>query len=107
MKKMIRRFKDIFGPKELQNLDSEELLAAFNDVSVRKTWLLDVYEELKRLNLQIDCKLVSGSEFRITDLCARRKAYQDVLEAVLSAKRQVRSNNPADKSGFDFDAVTA
>jgi hypothetical protein len=40
-------------------------------------------------------------------LCARRKAYQDMMDAILSAKRQVRSNNPKDKSGFDLDAVTA
>ena len=84
-----------------------ELLAAFNDPLARKIWLLDVYEELKRLNLQIDAKLLSGSEFRMTDLCVRRKAYQDVLESVMSAKRQAKSNNPSDKSGFDLDAVTA
>ena len=65
------------------------------------------YEELKRLNLQIDSKLVMGSEFRLTDLCARRKAYQDILDAILSAKRQVQSNNPADRGSFDLDAVTA
>ena len=107
MKIFSRKFTDLFSPKNLQNLDSNELLAALNDVSVRKTWLFDVYEELKRLNLQIDAKIIAGSEFRLTDLCAKRKAYQEILEGILSAKRQVQNHNPADKSGFDLDAVTA
>ena len=107
MRKILQKFKDIFNPKELQGLDSLELLAAFNDPSVRKQWLWEVYEELKRLNLQIDAKMLSGSDFRLTDLCAKRKAIQDVLELILIARRQVKSNNPADRSGFDLDAVTA
>ena len=95
MKKILKSFKAIFSPKELQDLDSMEILAVLNDPLVRKEWLWEVYEELKRLNLQIDAKLISGSEFRLTDLCARRKAYQNILEAILLAKRQVRSHNPA------------
>jgi hypothetical protein len=106
MKKILQKFKDIFTPKELQGLDSMELLAALNDPQSRKIWLFEVYEELKRLNLQIDSKLLSGSEFRLTDLCARRKAYQDVLEGVLFAQRQAKSHNPGDKSRFDFSSAT-
>jgi hypothetical protein len=107
MKKLFRHLNEIFSPKELQGLDSMELLDAFNDPAVRKQWMWDVYEELKRMNLEIDMKLRNGEGFNFQDLCARRKAYQDMMDAILSAKRQVRSNNPKDKSGFDLDAVTA
>jgi hypothetical protein len=107
MKKILRKLEGIFSPKELQGLDSVELLDALNDPGIRKQWLFDIYEELKRMNLEIDVKLRSGEGFYFNDLCARRKAFQDVLDTVLSAKRQVRSHNPADKSAYDFDAVTA
>ncbi len=107
MRTLIQSIKELLSPKELQGLDSQELLDSLNDASIRKLWLMDLYEELKRLNLQIDAKILAGSDFRITDLCARRKAYQDVLEAILSAKRQVRSHNPKSGSGFDLEAVTA
>lgn len=107
MKKIFKRFSDIFSPKALQGLDSHELLAAFNDPVVRKEWLWSVYEELKALNLKIDASLTSGADVSLFDLSARRKAYQDILEAILAAKRLAHSHNPADKSGFDLDAVTA
>ena len=105
MKKIFKKFNDIFGPKQLQGLDSMELLDAFNDPSVRKQWMWEVYEELKRMNLCLDKQLLNGHPYNFYDLCARRKAYQDVLDAILSAKRQISTNNPA-KGGFDLDAVT-
>ncbi len=107
MKKILKRFKDIFNPKELQQLDSMELLNALNDPLVRKIWLWDTYEELKRLNLLVDSNLLEGHDLSLTNLCARRRSYQDVLEGILSAQRQAKSNNPKDKSGFDLAAVTA
>lgn len=107
MKNIILSLKELFNPKELQRIDSNELLDALNDASIRKHWLMDIYEELKRLNLQIDNRLLTDNNFRITDLSARRRAYQDMLEAILSTKRLIRSHNPKDRSGFDLDAVTA
>ena len=95
MKKILKKFADLFSPKELQGLDSLELLDALNDAAIRKEWLWEVYEELKRLNLKVDASLRDGTVLNLRDLCARRRAYQDMLEAVLSAKRQIRSNNPA------------
>ena len=104
---LVKGLKELLSPKELQGLDSNELLEALNDASIRKHWLYEVYEELKRLNLEVDVRLLTEVNYRLTDLCAKRKAYQDVLEAILSAKRQVRSHNPKSGSGFDLDAVTA
>jgi hypothetical protein len=106
MKKILQRFRDIFHPRELQMLDSLELLAALNDPMTRKIWLYETYEELKRLNLSIDAHLTAGMEFKFTDLCARRKAYQDILESILSAKRQAKSHNP-DSTKFDLEYATA
>lgn len=107
MKTFIKNLKELFSPKELQNLDSSELLDALNDASIRKQWLMDIYDELRRLNLSIEARVLVKPTYGLEDLCARRRAYQDMLEAILSAKRQVRSHNQKDKSGFDLDAVTA
>ena len=102
MKKILKKLTDIFNPKEFQGLDSFELLDSLNDPTIRKEWLFQVIEELRRMNLQVDQKLLSNSEFRLVHLCARRKAYQDVLESILSAKRSVRtsvkSHNPSSKA---------
>lgn len=105
MKKIPRWLSSIFSPKDLLGLDAGEVLDALNDGVIRKTWLYDVFEELKRLNLEIDKRLLSESQFHVQDLAARRKALQFVLEAVLSAKRQVSDHNPQ-KGEFDLDSVT-
>lgn len=107
MKKLSRWLKDVFTPKELHGLDVQDLLEALNDSGIRKLWMYDTLQELKRMNLEIDKRLVSGVSFQITDLAARRKAYQDVLEGVLSAKRQIKAHNPGSKGRFDLDSVTA
>lgn len=109
MKKIQRWFNAIFDPKEMQNLDAFDLLDAMTDPVIRKEWLHGVFEELKRLNLEVDRRLLNGG-FRIEDLCARRSAYQEVLEAILIAKRSItmgRNPNPSRKvEGFDLDSVT-
>lgn len=105
MKKLNRWFKNIFTAKEVYQLDLQELLDAMSDSGVRKLWLYDTLEEIKRVNLEIDRRLLTGSPGNITDLAARRKAIQDVMELIRSAKRQIKNHNP--KSGeFDLDSVT-
>lgn len=105
MKSIPKLVSDWFSPKSLQGLDVQEILSAMSDGTVRKIWILDVFEELHRLNLEVDNRLLNVEGVNITDLAARRKAYQDVLVAVLSAKRRVKSLNP--QSGqFDLDGVT-
>ena len=108
MKRIHRWFDEIFSPKELQRLDAMEIVDAMNDPVIRKTWLFEAFEELKRMNLDVDKCLLNGG-YRIEDLCARRKAFQDVLEYVLSAKRTVvmaRDHNHNSRSGgFDLDSV--
>lgn len=114
MKRVTRWFKDFFRPDLFNNLDTEAIGAAFNDLGVRTLWLNYCFDELKRINMEVDKRLLSGSEAGLIDLCARRKAYQDVLEAVLTARRQVvlgtqaRSPNPKDRVVVvDLDRVTA
>jgi hypothetical protein len=89
MKKIKRWLNDIFGVEEFNNLDTSSIGEAFNDLMVRTIWLNSCFDELKRLNLEVDKRLLTGQDFNLIDLCARRKAYQDVLEAILSARRQV------------------
>lgn len=106
MKKLVVYLKDIFNPKELHNLNVQQILMALSDSSVRKEWLYETFEEMKRLNLEVDKRLLSQDQWNIANLAARRKAYQDILESVLTARRRVHNPNPQNKSGFDLDSVT-
>lgn len=105
MKKIPHLIKEWFSPKSLQGLDLQDILAAMADPMIRKIWMAGVFDELQRLNLEVDKRLLTYDKWNLTDLAARRKAYQDVLESVLSARRQVKNLNP--QSGtFDLDSVT-
>lgn len=106
MKKVPRFLLNLFSPQHLQNLDVLELLEAFNNPTVRKLWIYEVYQELRALNLGIEKALVSGN---VKDLSARRKAYRDVLELILVAKRRCleeKDPDPRFKSEIDMDRVT-
>lgn len=106
MKRLSRWLNNVFSPKELHGLDVGELLDCLNDSGIRKLWIYEALQELKRMNLEIDKRLLSGNLFNITDLAARRKAYQDMLDGILSAKRQIRNHNPKTMGQFDLDSVT-
>lgn len=108
MKKMPRFWRDFFKPDWFNDLDTSAVGEAMNDASVRRRWLEACFEELRHINQQLDRRLLSGSESGIIDLCARRKAYQDVLEAVLTARRNVvsgmqdkRHNPPSEAVNLD------
>lgn len=112
MKKIKRWFKDIFNPEDFNGMDIDGIRQAFNDVSVRTLWLSGCFDEIKRINREVDKRLLSGTDLRLIDLCARRQAYQDVLESVLSARRQI-TKEPQDLRHNplpgvpDLDRVTA
>jgi hypothetical protein len=97
VKKITRWFKDIFRPEEFNNMDTDLIRASFHDVSVRNIWLSGCFDELRRINMEVDQRLLTGTNLQLTDLCARRKAYQDILEAILSARRQVQKNTQSDR----------
>lgn len=108
--KLKRWFKDIFEPDTFNNLDTTAIGNALNDSGVRAIWLAYCFDEIVRLNMEVDKRLLSGSEMGLTDLCARRKAIQDMLEAVLSARRQLTQDqrpNPRPLVAIDLDRVTA
>ena len=105
MKNIPKLLEKWFSPKHLQGLDIQEILGAMSDPTIRNIWIYGIFEELQRLNLEIDKRLLTADQFNIEDLCARRKAYQDVLESVLSAKRRAKGSNPPPGS-FDLDSVT-
>lgn len=108
MKKLPRYLLRLFSPKHLQNLDVLELLQAMNNETVRKLWLYDIYQELREMNLGIE-KALLNQDTRINDLSARRKAYQDVLEGILGAKRRQTEETDHDhnvQSLIDLDRVT-
>lgn len=110
MKKIKRWFSEMFGHEEMNDLDLASIADAFNDTEVRQYWLLWMVEEIKNMNLEVDKRLLSGSEAGFIDLCSRRKTIQDVLNAVLSAKVRVKRGerlNPRSMvGGIDLDRVT-
>lgn len=110
MKKLKRWFNEYFAPEEFNGLDTSAIADALNDSAVRGIWLNSCFEEIKRVNIEVDRRLLTGMEMGLIDLCARRKAYQDMLESVLSARRvvtqEVRHNPKADVV-VNLDRVTA
>lgn len=112
MKKLLAQVKDFFNPSWFNNLDTVAIGEALNDLSVRTIWLNTCFEEIRRINLEVDRRLMSGHSDLI-DLCARRQAYQDILESVLSARRQLTKgpqeprHNPRPEFAVNLDRVTA
>lgn len=109
MRRLVKQVKDLFTPKEIQGIDAYEVLDVLGDPVIRKTWLYEVMQEIKRINQSIDSKLMNGDMLDIADLSARRRALQFVLEAALSAKREVaraKGHNPLGGGDFDLESVT-
>lgn len=109
MKKIKRWFKEIFDPRD--DLDMTAIGLAMNEPEVRTVWLMNHLNAIHDMNLEIDKRLLLGSEINLVSLSARRKAFQDVLEGILSAKRQVahglRQNPRPEMIGVNLDRVTA
>lgn len=100
----------MFGPEEFNDMDVTAIERCLDDKSVRSVWLQGCFEEIKRINMEVDKRLLQGPEYGLTDLCARRKAFQDVLESALSARRQVVQAdrpNPVARVDVNLDRVTA
>lgn len=89
MKKFRQWLSAYFDPESFNDLDIGAIGSALNDSSVRIIWLSACMDELKAINLEVDKRLLLGSEMGLLDLCSRRKAYQDILEGILTARRQV------------------
>ncbi len=111
MKTIKRWLKDLFDPQTFNNLDTAAIGGALNDPGVRTLWLAYCLDELKSINLEVDKRLLLArdNEMGLIDLCARRKAFQDVLEAILSARRKLTQEvrpNPRTPSDVNLDRVT-
>lgn len=108
MKKISKYLKSLFSPEHMQNIDFSEVIQAFHNETVRNIWLYDLYQELKHLNISVD-RSIMNNDLQLTHLSARRKAFQDVLEMILSAKRQAiekKDPNPRVVSEVDLDRRT-
>lgn len=110
MKKIKQWMQDIFEPETFNDLDIFQVADALNDSEIRKRWFLALLDEIKQINKDVDRRLLSGTEFGLLDLCARRKGLQDALDLVLSVKRQLKTeqgrHNPTGQ-GINLDRVTA
>jgi hypothetical protein len=110
MKTIKRWFKEMFDPDVFNDMNTAMIGDAFNDPTIRGLWLAECFEEIKRINMEVDMRLLSESTFGLTDLCARRKAYRDVLESVLSIRRRMTQEvrpNPRAEAFVNLDRVTA
>lgn len=110
MKKIKRWFNSTFSPEDFNGLDMAEIVEGLNDPEVRRDWLAGLFDDLKQLHIDVDRALLSGKDFVLTDLCAKRQMLQKVLESVLQAKRNIRrgaTHNPrVGVGGIDLDRVT-
>lgn len=109
MKKIKQWFQEIFEPEEFNDLDISSIADALNDSEIRRRWFLAMVAEIKQINIAVDRRLMSGQDYGLTDLCARRKGLQDALELVLSVKRQGKQEerpNPRAQV-INLDRVTA
>lgn len=109
MRIVTKWLREMFQPEQFNNLDISSITAALNDPNIRTVWIQDIIAEMIRINMEVDKRLLSGPELGLTDLCARRKAIQDVLEMVLSARRkltQAERPNPRVLSAVNLDRVT-
>ena len=109
MKKfLVKKLSDLFNPYDYLELDVYDVLDGLKDDVVRKNWLFSVLQEIKRLSMDIDRMLETGNLGGITNLSARRKGLQFVLETALEARRDVergRGHNPQEGQ-FDLESVT-
>lgn len=113
MKKIKRWLKDVFDPEN--DIDMFALGQALGDPEVRNAWVINVLSEIRTMNIDVDKALLAGTDFRLIDLCARRKAFKDVLEMILSARRvvaetlaqEVRPNPRKEVPFVNLDRVTA
>lgn len=110
MKKIKQWMSEIFEPEQFNDLDIYAVADALNDHEIRKRWFFGILDEIKKINKDVDRRLLSGPELGLTDLCARRKAIQDMMDLVLSVKRQMKVEqgrpNPTGQ-GINLDRVTA
>lgn len=110
MKKLKQWLSDMFSATYFNDLDTDLISSAFNDPGIRSLWLAYCFDEIKRINMEVDKRLLSGNDLGLTDLCARRKAFQDILEAILSARRKLTQDlrpNPHPQVAINLDRVTA
>lgn len=109
--KIKRWLSEMWEPELANDLDISAISSALSDMATRMTWLESIVDDLKQINLEIDKRVLNGKTSDLTDLCARRKAYQDILGSTLSARRtvtQAERHNP--RTGLplvDLDRVTA
>ena len=98
MKKiLVKKLGDLFNPHAYLELDVYDVLDGLKDDVVRKNWLFEVLQEIKRLSLDIDKMLETGNVSGISNLSARRKGLQFVLEAAIEQKNAVHrepNHNP-------------
>jgi hypothetical protein len=109
MKKLKAWLSEIFELPHYEDISLEAIATALNEPRVRAIWLEYMTDELKRIHLEIDKRLVEGS-VSIGDLGTRRRAYQDTLQYILSAKRAVSHDprhNQQERSFIDLDRLTA
>lgn len=110
MKRLKAWLQNIFDPE--QDINVAAVAEALNDASVRRVWLGDVLTSIRAMHVEVDQKLLNHNDVGLSDLCARRKAYQDILEAVLTARRTVTqelNHNPKieiPRPNVNLDRVT-
>ncbi len=104
--KWIGTLSALFNAGDMQELNTAEILIAFEDPTVRKLWLHMIYEEIRTINQEVDRRLRTNAYQDNADLSFRRQGLQFALESIRTARRQARGHNPLASGTFDHESVT-
>jgi len=107
---ILKSIQEFFEPKNFNDMDVLAVGEALNDLATRTLWINMCLEDIKRINREIDKRVLKAQPDSITDLCAKRRAYQEILESAISARRNIVQgirHNPRPATIVDLDRVTA
>lgn len=101
----IHKLSDLWAPEEIQEIRTQDVEFALQDITVRKIWLQKVFDQIRQCNLDVDSRLRKGNK-EVSDLVFKRQALQGILEAVFEAKRQAKGYDTKKPGEFDLASVT-
>lgn len=99
-----RFLSNIFEASE--DIDVYSIGEALNDPTIRSRWLKSMLDEIKRIHLDIDSRLMAGNR-DISDLSSRRRAIQFALERLSSERRSALQESRHNQAESLFSKLTA
>ena len=110
MKKIRQILDDWFKPEAQYGASVDDIVTILENPQARAIFARELLDGCYGANIEVDRALLGGQNYLLNDLCAKRQAFNRVLEIILSARRQVmqtQRHNPRPVEFIDMDRVTA